>query len=761
MGKKKLISIILAFSVFATMLGAYGHLSVRAENATAIAEALTEGSDSEAVAETAVEATAEAVAEGTEATAEAVAEGTEAAAEAVAEGSEAAVEVVAEETEAVTEAVAEAAVEATTEAVEEGADAVEAATQDVQSATAEGAEGIQAAVEALTAVAAGGVEAAAAVAAEGADAAMQVLQEGADAAAAAVAEGADAAAQVLQQGAEAAATIVEAGAEMVMEAGVTAEPAEEGEPEEEGHKDLVILFTSDIHCGIEQGFGFIGLEQIKEQYKAQGYNVVLVDDGDAIQGEPIGTMTKGEAMIDLMNAIGYDVAIPGNHEFDYGMDTFLELTEKAEFPYISCNFNKEGELIFEPYTIKDFGDYQVGFVGVTTPATLTSSTPKYFQDENGKFIYGFLQDKTGKGVYDAVQKAVDDARDEGADYVVVMGHVGNEEICRPYTYADIIENTTGIDVFLDGHSHDTDQVVMLNKDGEEVIRSACGTKMAGIGWVKFTEDGITNGLYTWSNSISPDDLFGFDNVMTQYVEDEKAEFEDKLTEVVAHTDILLTINDPVALDTNGTPVRMVRRAETNLGNLCADAYLDQSGADIALVNGGGIRKNIAQGDVTLNDILSVHPFGNMMTVVEATGQQILDALEWGARAVPGENGGFLQPAGITYEIHTYIDSPCEQDEDSMYVGINGERRVKNVLVGGEPIDPEATYSVASVDYILLNHGDGYTMFDGCEVLQDSVKLDNQVLIDYISGTLEGEINTGYEELTGEGRIVIVDEAPAE
>ena len=712
MRRKRIISIVLAFSVFAAMLGAYGHISVKAEDVPA-AEVLTEEAE---VQEAETEA----------------AEATEPAAEA-------------------TEPAAEAAEPAAEEAAETGA--AEAADA--------GAEGSDAAMLEMLQE---GAEAAAEAVAGGKDAAAQVLLEGAEAAAEVVAGGKDAAAQVLQEGAEAATALVEAGAAAVTEAiatetGAAEEEAEEAEEPE--HKDLVILFTSDIHCGIDQGFGLVGLEQIKEQYKAQGYNVLLVDDGDAIQGEPIGTMTKGEAIIDLMNAIEYDIAIPGNHEFDYGMETFLALTEKAEFPYISCNFNKEGELIFDPYIVKDFGDYQVGFVGVTTPQTLTSSTPKYFMDEDGNYIYGFLQDKTGKAVYSAVQQAVDDARDEGADYVVVMGHMGNEEECRPFTYADIIENTTGIDVFLDGHSHDTDQVVMLNKDGEEVIRSACGTKLAGIGWVIIAEDGITNGLYTWNNSTSPAELFGFDNVMTQQVEEAKAALEEKLTEVVAHSDVLLTINDPKEVDSSGTPVRMIRRAETNLGNLCADAYLDQSGADIALVNGGGIRKNIQAGDVTLNDVLSVHPFGNMMTVVEATGQQILDALEWGSRAVPGELGGFLQPAGLTYEIHTYIEDPCIQDENSWFVGIEGERRVQNVMVNGEPIDPEATYSVASVDYILLNHGDGYTMFDGCEVLQDSVKLDNQVLIDYISETLNGEINTDYEELTGQGRIVIVDEAPAE
>ena len=529
---------------------------------------------------------------------------------------------------------------------------------------------------------------------------------------------------------------------------------------EETRPDIVILYTSDVHCGIDQGFGYAGLEQIRDGLVAQGNVVILVDDGDNIQGEPIGTMTKGEALVELMNEAGYEIAIPGNHEFDYGMEQFLSLTEKAKFQYISCNFNKDGKLVFEPYVIKELGGAKVAFVGVTTPKTLTSSTPKYFQNEKGEFVYGFFQDETGEGVYSAVQKAVDDARAEGAEYVIVLGHMGNEEECRPWTYADVIENTTGIDAFLDGHSHDTEQVTMKNKDGEDVIRSACGTKLASVGYCRIAGDGkITAGVYKWNNDTSAPELLGITNDMSKAVDKASNALNEKLKEVVATTQVKLTINDPEAVDENGKPIRMVRRAETNLGDLCADAYRAQSGADIAFVNGGGVRVNIEAGDITLNDILKVHPFGNAMCVIEVTGQQILDALEWGARAVPGENGGFLQVSGLTYEIHTYIDTPCKQDENTLFAGIEGERRVQNVLVNGKPIDPKATYTLASHDYMLLNQGDGYSMFGGCKLLQDRVKLDNQVLIDYIVDTLGGTVGEQYDNPYGEGRIVIVEQKP--
>ena len=523
-------------------------------------------------------------------------------------------------------------------------------------------------------------------------------------------------------------------------------------------QDILILFTSDVHCGIDQGWGYAGLYAVKENL-SKDYNVLLVDNGDAIQGEPIGTMTKGEAIIDIMNVMGYDVAIPGNHEFDYGMDRFLELAEKAEFPYISCNFNKEGELVFEPWIMKEVGGVKIAFVGVTTPYTLRSSTPRYFMDDSGNYIYGFLQDETGEGVYNAVQESVDAARAEGADYVIVMGHIGNETECAPWMYSDVISHVSGIDAWLDGHSHDTDQVIMQDKDGKDVVRTACGTKLANIGALHITRDGaISSELYSWNSSVAAPKLLNIDNAAAEAVSAATDELNAKLAEVVANTTVDLIINDPVAKTDDGKPVRIIRRAETNLGDLCADAYLDQSGeADIAFVNGGGIRVPINKGDITLNDILKVHPFGNSLTVIEVTGQQVLDALEWSVHALPGEFGGFDHVAGLTFEYDATIDSPCVQDEKGFFDHVDEtmERRVRNVLVAGEPIDPEAVYKLASHDYQLLNNGDGYTMYDGAKVLQESVKLDNQVLIDYITGTLGGSVGAGYEEPYGQGRIVSV------
>ncbi len=532
-------------------------------------------------------------------------------------------------------------------------------------------------------------------------------------------------------------------------------PTEPAEPT----GDICILYTSDVHCGIDQGFGYAGLQQVKEYLTAEGNAVILVDDGDSIQGEPIGTVTKGSAVIDLMNQMGYSIAIPGNHEFDYGMDTFLALAEKADFPYISCNFTHNGELVFEPYVIREMAGKKVAFIGVTTPLTILGSTPGYFQNEAGEYIYGFMQDEDGRSVYQAVQSAADGARAEGADYVILMAHLGNQGECSPWTYADVISHTTGIDVLLDGHSHDTDQIVMKNAAGKDVFRSACGTKLKCIGWCRITADGeISTGLYRWDNDIPAPQLLHLDNKMTAAIAAAADEFNEKLSEVVARTTSELMVTDPVETYSDGNPVRMIRRAETNLGDLCADAFRVQSGADIGVMNGGGIRTNIREGDITRGDILSVFPYGNSICVIEVTGRQILDALEWGARTIPGENGAFLQVSGLSYEVRSDTESSCVGDDNGMFVRVDGSRRVKNVLVGGEAIDPEKTYTLAGQDYMLLKGGDGFVMFDGAPILQDSVKLDNQLLIDYIVDTLGGVIGEEYEDSFGQGRIKIIEGA---
>ena len=522
-------------------------------------------------------------------------------------------------------------------------------------------------------------------------------------------------------------------------------------------KDVVVLFTSDVHCGIDQGWGYAGVANMRNSLQADNH-VVLVDDGDAIQGETIGTLTKGSAIIELMNAVGYDIAIPGNHEFDYGMENFLELTKQANFPYISANFTCRDELVFAPYVIKEFDGVKIAFVGMTTPNTITSSTPVYFQDEEGNFIYGFMQDETGDKLYAAVQSAVDAARAEGATYVVAMGHMGIEESCSPYMSTEVITHTKGIDAFLDGHAHETMACnEVKNAEGKTVLRAACGTKLSSVGYLRIAKDGkLTTGLYTWTVDIAAPKLLNLTGDAADAVAAQVAKLDEIRQTVVATSQVPLYVNDPVAVTAEGTPVRIVRNAETNLGDLCADAYRAMSGADIAVVNGGGIRVSIPAGDITYGQIIAVHPFGNEMCVVEATGQQILDALEMGARNAPGECGGFLQVSGMSYEIDLNVEPTVEVNADGMFTGVSGEYRVKNVKVGDEPLDLAKTYTLASHNYMLKSAGDGMAMFQGCTLLQDSVMIDNQVLINYIVDVLGGVVGEDYADPYGQGRITVIE-----
>ena len=537
----------------------------------------------------------------------------------------------------------------------------------------------------------------------------------------------------------------------------SAAAAEDQQPAEK-NGDIMILYTSDIHCGVDQGFGLVGLKQVRDTLEAQGYTTILVDDGDAVQGEVLGTVTKGEAMIKLMNDMKYDVVIPGNHEFNYGMEQFYKLVEMAEFPYISCNLTKEGELVFDPYFIKEAAGKRIAFVGVTTPSTLSSTKPSLFQNENGEYIYDFMNDESGEKLYAAVQKAVDDARAEGVDYVYLLGHLGNAESAHPWNYVDVISHTNGIDVLLDGHSHDTDQVTMKNKDGEAVVRSACGTKMECIGYSHISAaDGIVDtNIWSWNNTKPLPELMGIQNEMSGPIAAMESEILTNLQTVIAKTNYPLYINDPEAKDASGNPIRIVRRAETNFGDLIADAIRAQTGADIGIFCGGGIRKGIEKGNISYVDIMNVMPFQNQIVIIQVTGQQLLDALEWSVKSVPEEFGGFLQVSGMTFEVDLSVPSGCRKDENGRMTGIEGERRVRNVMVGGEPIDPQSKYTIASNDFTLIGNGDGYTAFDGAEVVTNQFKLDSQLFADYLANDLGGVVGEEYAAPYGQERIKILE-----
>lgn len=502
--------------------------------------------------------------------------------------------------------------------------------------------------------------------------------------------------------------------------------------------DIVILGTSDVHCGIDQNIGYAGLAAYKKALAETHNYVALVDAGDAIQGDTIGTLSKGEYIVDIMNEVGYDVVTPGNHEFDYGMDQFLNvIVPKMKATYVSANFMKDDKLVFDTYKLMTFGGKKVAFVGISTPETLVKSTPTYFQDKFGNYIYDFCNDSTGDKLYKAVQTAVDAAKKAGADYVVAVAHLGDDKASAPWTSMDVIKNTKGIDVLMDGHAHSTVVKSVKNKDGKSIKMVATGTKLENIGKIVIAENGTITAEYVGADVAKEKDAD-----ITKFVDSIKAKYKELENKVVAKTDVDLIIADQ-------NENRLIRSQETNLGDLCADAYKNVLGADIAFVNGGGIRTSIAKGNITYGQIIAVHPFGNMACVVEATGQQILDALEFGSRNVgKGENGGFLQVAGLTYNINTYLESTVEENDKGEFVKVAGKYRVFDVKVNGETLDLAKTYTLASHNYMLKNGGDGFVMFKNNKILQDEVMIDNQVLINYIQNNLKGVVNDEYAQAQG-------------
>lgn len=527
---------------------------------------------------------------------------------------------------------------------------------------------------------------------------------------------------------------------------------------EEKPSDVVVLYTNDIHCAVnadsESGIiGYSKLAQLKKDIAKFGTPVVLVDAGDAIMGEPIGAVSEGENIIKIMNLSCYDYAIPGNHEFDYGMDRFLELTEMADFKYLSCNFKnlETDSLVLPVYDIKEIGGRKIAFIGVTTPATLSSSSPTSFMDDNMEYIYNFCQDKTGEALYNQVQQTVDEVINKGADYVVVIAHLGIEASCSPWMSTELVENTTGIDVVIDGHSHSIlEQERVKNADGKSVILTSTGTKFANIGKLTISADGtVATELINESEAELAEST-----ILSEKIQTIESEFEAEMQQIVAHSDVDLVINDPLYENTE-TPVRLIRITETNLGNLCADAYRSVTGADISFVNGGGVRDSIKAGDITYEDIIKVNPFGNYICMIEATGQQIIDMLEHGVRSLPAEDGTFQQVSGMTFDIDVRIPSSVIVDEQGMFIEVTGEYRIKNVKINDEDIDLNKTYTLASHDYLLKELGGGATMFTGCNMILDSIMLDNQALITYITQHLNGVISEKYSDPYGDGRITIL------
>ena len=530
---------------------------------------------------------------------------------------------------------------------------------------------------------------------------------------------------------------------------VPAQAAEEKSPVEQvSSSDIVVLYDNDVHCSVA---GYATMSALKKEAKTKTENVAVVSCGDFIQGGTLGTLSKGEAIIDIMNAVGYDVVTLGNHEFDYSIPQLKKLVKKLDAKVVSCNFRtvKGNKAVFKGYTMKKFGNKKVAFVGITTPEAITKSTPVYFQNSKGKYIYSLCNDKTGKALYDRVQKNVDLARKNGADYVVAVAHLGMEGTTSYWTSEAVIKNTSGIDVMLDGHSHENYAKEYTNKKGQNVICSQTGSKFNSIGQLVIKEDGTMT-----TSLVSVKEYGQSDETVQAEIDKQNGANEALLGQVIGKTENALTTKTP-----DGS-ARAIRTSETNLGDFCADAYRKVMNADVALINGGGIRADIAAGNITRNDLITVFPFGNMGCVISATGQQILDALELGAYKYPAESGGFLQVSGMKYTINSSIESSVKVDENGMFEKVDGAYRVTDVKIYNkstkkyEALKLKKKYTVAGVNYTLRKQGDGMSMFKGCKVIKDDTISDCEVLMQYLSNNLKGVVGSTYAKPEGKGRITI-------
>ncbi len=523
-----------------------------------------------------------------------------------------------------------------------------------------------------------------------------------------------------------------------------------------GGSPIVILHTNDVHCSVDQkldaqgnvtNIGYAGLASYKNRLEERfgKDNVILADAGDAVQGGNIGTLSQGGWVINIMNQIGYDVMVPGNHEFDYGFARFLDLKSMSAFPWLCSNLTTaaDGKLLFPAYMIRQVGSTRIGFVGISTPESYTKSTPAYFQDAAGNILYSFQEDASGQKLYNAVQSAVDQARAAGADYVVAIAHLGEEGTTPQWKGSAVIRNTSGIDIMIDGHSHEEISEQIVNKLGKTVIHAETGTGLKDIGRIVISPtDGTVTQELVKGYAIQ-------DKNMYSYIQGIETQYKAAMAKSVGESSVLLTTKDP------DTGKRRVRSGETNLGDLCADANRTVLNTDIGFMNGGGIRTDINAGKITMENLLTVYPWGNDACIIAASGQTIMDALEFSARNYPAENGGFLQVSGMTYTVNAAVKSPVQVNDRNEFVSVNGARRVQNIKVNGAAIDPGKNYTIGGISYTLTNGGDGYTMFKGCPVIKDAVMKDYEVMEKYINTSLGGKVGAGYENPHGAGRIAVI------
>lgn len=486
-------------------------------------------------------------------------------------------------------------------------------------------------------------------------------------------------------------------------------------------KSIVILHENDVHCAVD---GYARIAGLRNAIRDTAY-VAVVSSGDYLQGGSTGVLSNGSYIMDIQQAVGYDAITLGNHEFDYFAPRLFELMEAYKVPVVCANLYDAatGERCFPDYIIKEYGPVKVAFVGATTPET---EDDEYYalHDEKGEKIF----DLKAEGFYALIQQSVDDARAKGADYVIVLGHLGEVPTVQKVDSHGLIAATTGIDAVLDGHTHSVVPAEYLaNKDGKPVLIAQTGTAWENIGKLTIATDG------TLSHTLVPvAELTEEDPTVAAVIADIKQQMEVVSSRVLGDSEVYLTINDPAGK-------RVSRSGECNLGDLLCDAMRHWMDADIALANGGGIRASIPAGTLTYGDIINVFPFVNYVYKIEATGDDILQVIDHCTRKAPQEEeGDFPQCSGIRYTVHTM------------------DRRLSDVAIlrdgEWEPIDPDKTYTVATINYCVNGGGFGH-LFEHCKILRTSDMYYRDAVANYIVEVLGGHVGQTYAEPQGRIRFV--------
>ena len=498
---------------------------------------------------------------------------------------------------------------------------------------------------------------------------------------------------------------------------------------------VVILYENDVHCAVE---GYSKLAAMKNELSETYTNVGVVSVGDFVQGGTLGAVSKGEYIVNLMNKVGYDAIALGNHEFDYQLPRLNELNAMSNTKFISCNFQKIGEdkSYFEPYTIVSYGNVDVAYIAITTPETINSSSPAQFKNDKGELIYTFNESK----LYDIVQTNINAAETAGADYVIALSHIGYDESGNLADITDVIENTDGFDVVLDAHSHSViEEKVIKDKSGDDVLLTSTGTKFEYIG--KLT---IKNGAFD-TELVEVESYTKTDPVVDAYITEINENYAQLGNRKIGESKVEFITHDK---DGN----RLVRNAETNLGNFCSDALRVMTGADMSFVNGGGLRAPMESGDITFNDIFSVFPFNNQIVTAEISGQILIDFLEMAVMNYPEEDGSFPHMSGVTFSVNKSIPTSVKVDANGFFEKVDGAYRVYNVKVldktSGEykALDPNGKYVIAGFNYFLLDFGGGMTMFKDAKILDAEGTLDVELLENYIVEHLGGVIGEEYAEV---------------